>query len=318
MQIHIGKRYGNSEGFIGPEGEGKPLMKYKALSVVYPAGQKIASGQKTIEVRSWMPPKYFSGDLLIVENHRFLRMPGETDTHGHAVALVRIRKVREYTEEDVNPATASRWDSGYYSWELEDVRPIRSDIPVLAARDIYEADLGEFIFIEKEKVMRSLSPEGRKGDSSKVYALDKVCVDDYEFLKTVHHVTLKPHVEKIWGWDELVQDSYFKNGFHPDHIQIIFYEGIPIGYLELTQEESIVTIANILILPRFQGFGIGSKIINDLIERNIASGLITKLGVFKINTRAKKLYESLGFQIQSETETHFVMIYGGINDSLTV
>lgn len=116
-------------------------MKFLALSIVHPSGTKIARGEKTIEVRSWQPPADFDGDLLIVENKNFLRADGDVDPEGVPVALVKIKKVRVYEESDIPAACASRWEPGYYSWELFDVRPIHSSVRVLAARGIYEIDL---------------------------------------------------------------------------------------------------------------------------------------------------------------------------------
>jgi hypothetical protein len=116
-------------------------MKYKALSIVYPSGSKIAAGEKVIEVRSWRPPSDFTEDLLIIENHNFLKVDGEVDPEGRAVAIVRIKNVRPYVESDIPLACASRWEPGYYSWELTDVRPLRGDEKVLAARGIYEVEL---------------------------------------------------------------------------------------------------------------------------------------------------------------------------------
>jgi len=116
-------------------------MKFKTLSIVYPGGTKIARGEKTIEVRSWLPPADFHEDLLIVENKKFLRNDGETDPDGFAVALVKVKKVREYLESDIPAACASRWEPGYYSWELTEVRPINSTEKVIAARGIYETEL---------------------------------------------------------------------------------------------------------------------------------------------------------------------------------
>jgi hypothetical protein len=116
-------------------------MKFKALSIVFPGGQKIASGQKTIEVRSWLPPEDLNGDLLIVENQKYLRQEDEIDPAGKAVALVRIKGVREFVEADIPAACATRWVPGYYSWELTDLRPLSCDEQVLAARGIYEVEL---------------------------------------------------------------------------------------------------------------------------------------------------------------------------------
>jgi hypothetical protein len=116
-------------------------MRFKALSIVYPGGQKIASGEKSIEVRSWEPPTDLTGELLIVENHKFLRADGEMDPDGRPVAIVRIKCVREFHASDVPAACASRWDPECFSWELTDVQPIQSDKKVLAARGIYELDI---------------------------------------------------------------------------------------------------------------------------------------------------------------------------------
>lgn len=119
------------------------MSKVKAVSIVFPSGTKIASGEKTIEVRSWRPPENFEGDLLIVENNIFLKNDGDIDPNGKPVALVKIKKVREYLESDILAACASRWDPGYFSWELYDVRHIESNQQVLAARGIYEVDFIE-------------------------------------------------------------------------------------------------------------------------------------------------------------------------------
>lgn len=115
-------------------------MKLKALSIVYPSGTKIASGEKTIEVRSWLPPAGFDEDLLLIENKNFLRKEGEVDLDGTPIAIVKIKNVRPFAEADIIDACATRWEPEYYSWELTDVRPIKSHEKVLAARGIYEVD----------------------------------------------------------------------------------------------------------------------------------------------------------------------------------
>lgn len=115
----------------------------KAISIVSPNGKKIARGEKTIEVRSWKPNIAMGEDLLIVENQKFLHSDGETDPDGRPVAIVKIKNIRDYLESDIQAASASRWESGYYSWELEDVRPVDSNQTVLAARGIYEVEFSD-------------------------------------------------------------------------------------------------------------------------------------------------------------------------------
>ena len=118
-------------------------MNYKALSIVWPNGSKIASGEKRLEVRSWLPPADFdfSEDLLIVENHNFLRRDGETDPKGKPVALVKIKGIRPFMAGDLLDACWNEWKPGLFAWEVTDVRPIKSDKIVLAAREIYSLEV---------------------------------------------------------------------------------------------------------------------------------------------------------------------------------
>lgn len=115
----------------------------KALSVVAPSGNKIASGVKTLEIRRWAPPLTPADDLLIVENHRFLRQAGDEDPDGRTVAIVRVAAIRPFTRADMAAACASAYADGWLAWELVDIRPIAWPAAVLAAGDIYLVDWPE-------------------------------------------------------------------------------------------------------------------------------------------------------------------------------
>jgi ribosomal protein S18 acetylase RimI-like enzyme len=65
----------------------------------------------------------------------------------------------------------------------------------------------------------------------------------------------------------------------------------------------------VLIEQAFQGQGIGRKVIEDIIEKARKENKKIELQVFKINTRAKKLYQELGFTVTGETELHYQMRY---------
>ncbi|MNM88721.1 ASCH domain protein [compost metagenome] len=112
----------------------------KALSIVRPNGSRIASGEKTLEVRRWYANLDPTEDLLIVENGRFLHVDGEEDADGTSVAIVRVKAIRPFVFADMQAACASRFEEGWLAWELDDVRPIESALPTRAARGIYEVD----------------------------------------------------------------------------------------------------------------------------------------------------------------------------------
>lgn len=116
-------------------------MKYKALSVVAPAGQWIAEKRKTIEVRSWICDLQPNEDLVIVENQKYLHKEGQIDEEGRAIAIVRVSQIRPFVESDMKASCANYFAEGYFSWELTDVRPIRPIKNAIAARSIYEIEL---------------------------------------------------------------------------------------------------------------------------------------------------------------------------------
>ncbi len=140
-----------------------------------------------------------------------------------------------------------------------------------------------------------------------LYSLRMPDASDYEFLKRVHHVTLRDHVSKIWGWENSAQDEFFKEDFDSGQIRVLDAFSESVGYMQLKLDSGALHLVNILILPEFQNRGIGTEVIKNLITESEKDGRVLKLGVFKINERARKLYESLGFKTYGETPTHFLM-----------
>lgn len=112
-----------------------------ALSIVTPHGGNIASGRKTLEVRSWRPDKLPLLDLAIVENGRFLREDGDSDPDGRLVALVDVHVVEPWRPDQVDAACASGWVPGYHAWHLENVRPVAEPPVVPAQRRLYRIGL---------------------------------------------------------------------------------------------------------------------------------------------------------------------------------
>jgi hypothetical protein len=129
----------------------------KALSILQPGGSRIASGEKTIEVRGWTPDLRDGEDLLIVESHRPLLEDDDTDLNGRIVAVVKVRAVRPFTTADMARACALVYEDGQLAWELTDVRAVRPPFgPVPAARKIYELDISlDELFHGETEIRRS-------------------------------------------------------------------------------------------------------------------------------------------------------------------
>ena len=71
-------------------------------------------------------------------------------------------------------------------------------------------------------------------------------------------------------------------------------------------ENNTFEIGNICIKPEHQNKGIGTAILKEIIFEN--KGKNIKLQVFKINKRAIKLYEKIGFERTNENKTHYIMM----------
>ncbi|MEG0008377.1 MAG: ASCH domain-containing protein [Aeromonas sp.] len=111
-----------------------------ALSIVSPHGVNIASGKKTLEVRSWRPSFLPIRDLLIVENTTYLSLEHPIDPAGRAIALVDIEEIHEWQPSDVLAACSSGWEPGYWAWHLSNVRPVVNGPQVPAKRKLYEIE----------------------------------------------------------------------------------------------------------------------------------------------------------------------------------
>ena len=131
----------------------------------------------------------------------------------------------------------------------------------------------------------------------RTYSLRDMLQADFDFYRELHRATLKPYVAQVWGWVEEQQNRLLKERFNPSKMNIIQVNGEDIGVLQVEERAEDVLLGNILIHPSFQGQGLGSLIITDVV--NAAAPLPVSLSVLRPNP-ARQLYERLGFQVTSE------------------
>ncbi len=91
-----------------------------------------------------------------------------------------------------------------------------------------------------------------------------------------------------------------------DAAKIVCYEDEPIGLLKAYCDASGWNIVQIQVSPEYQGKGIGSAIVERVLEQAANDGLNVSLHVFKENP-AKKLYGRLGFITVSEGDVEYTM-----------
>jgi putative hydrolase of the HAD superfamily len=148
---------------------------------------------------------------------------------------------------------------------------------------------------------------GQKGGDSRIaYALRHATGADRDGLYELHKATMRAYVERTWGWDENLQQQYFHQRFDPRQRRVIVVDGQDAGMMEVERSAEGLILSNIQIAPAYQGYGLGTAVIRDLLAEAQQGGLPVRLQVLRVNP-ARRLYERLGFIVVQETSTHFKM-----------
>lgn len=138
------------------------------------------------------------------------------------------------------------------------------------------------------------------------YFLRKVGVADGEFLYRLKAACLKEYVSAIWGWDEANQRRRFSANFDPAGSRIVVAYGRDVGQLALEVAPGEIFLSGIYLLPAYQGQGLGSQILGDLLSEARQRRSPVRLRVLRGNP-ARDLYGRLGFRVIDKTDTHYVM-----------
>lgn len=132
---------------------------------------------------------------------------------------------------------------------------------------------------------------------------------DYEFVYEVKKNAYRKYVEECWGeWNEENQRQYFENFINKvkENAFIIQLDGNAIGFYNgEVLENGNYEVGNICIIPEYQGKGIGTNILKDIIATY--SNTDIEIQFFKQNP-VGALYERLGFEKSGETQFHYQMV----------
>lgn len=129
---------------------------------------------------------------------------------------------------------------------------------------------------------------------------------DVAFCRRVTHETMRWIVEQLFGWDEAQQVEKFARQWCVDEVRIITVGGEDAGWLQTAPLEDTIFLKQIYLDRPFQRQGIGTRVMQIVIDEAQRDGKAVTLGVIKTN-RARRLYERLGFRITREDEYKFYM-----------
>ena len=136
-----------------------------------------------------------------------------------------------------------------------------------------------------------------------IFNLRKATDQDLDLTFKIKQNALQEYLEMLWGWNEKAQKNFHKKEYKKEHFQVIEQQNEPVGYLEIEPFQDHIFLANLMILQKFQGKGLGKIIMQDLIKNNPK----IVLEVLKVNQRALKFYQGLNFEITEDLEVSFRM-----------
>jgi len=132
---------------------------------------------------------------------------------------------------------------------------------------------------------------------------------DYTTLCEMHHAAYRDVVKKQFGrWDTQEQDWFFEQSWQRNAHQLILWREKLCGYCCVIEHGDALELAEIVLSPIHQGFGLGSRVLEHLMKQAELRSVPLKLQVLR-QSRAVSFYERLGFQRDGESANHIKMCF---------
>lgn len=144
----------------------------------------------------------------------------------------------------------------------------------------------------------------------------KVNEDDFPFLRKVYRSTREEELSQAnmseddkSRFIELqfnAQHTHYSQAYKNAEFNLILLDDKPAGRLYIWRTETQIRIMDIALLPNFQGKGVGSKILQSIIQESEKSGKKVTIHVEYFNP-ALRLYERLGFKKVDDSGIYYYM-----------
>ncbi|WP_262270470.1 GNAT family N-acetyltransferase [Microvirga yunnanensis] len=129
---------------------------------------------------------------------------------------------------------------------------------------------------------------------------------DYAFAFALYLETIKPYASAWTIWVDEEQEILFSDLWRPDHTRVIVVDGKDVGWVEIRQTGDEIFLKQLYVAPAYQGRGIGTHVVQRLLDDWAETAASMALFVLK-NNPAVRFYKRHGFKVVRQTHTTFVM-----------
>ena len=141
--------------------------------------------------------------------------------------------------------------------------------------------------------------------TTETFSLRPAGTGDEGFLRLVYAESRREELDQV-AWPEGqreaflrsqfdAQDAHYRKHYPEAEYMIIAHAGQPAGRFYVRRTKPEIRIMDIALIPEFRGKGIGTALLQQLIEEARSSARILTIHVEKFNP-ALRLYERLGFR----------------------
>jgi ribosomal protein S18 acetylase RimI-like enzyme len=122
--------------------------------------------------------------------------------------------------------------------------------------------------------------------------------NDFEYCKRLYFDEMRSIIDEF-KLDRVAQAASFEQQWEHAQVRILMKGGQDVGWMQAFPREDGLFLAQLFVEGAFQGRGIGTQAMHQIIADAAAAGQAVCLDVVKIN-RALRLYERLGFRVTGE------------------
>ncbi len=131
---------------------------------------------------------------------------------------------------------------------------------------------------------------------------------DVPFLCAVRRSAMDPHLNEAGVFvTDLRNQELIRWRFDSVTLIILPAGNTPVGYVKIVREPPTWYLAQIAVLPHYQGRGLGTSVIRTVLQDAAALPIGVAISVYKNNAGARSLYERLGFEKTGEDEREHFM-----------
>jgi len=146
--------------------------------------------------------------------------------------------------------------------------------------------------------------------------LRPVSADDYDFLVALYGSTRAEEMAMV-PWTTEQQETFIRLQFaaQQDHYakkyptashDVIVCDDRPVGHLYVARLDQEIRIVDITLMPAERNAGIGSRLLEQLLDEANGSGKITSIYVEEFNP-SLRLFERLGFSPSEQHGIHLLL-----------